>query len=54
MGSLLNITNINGWQDLDFNAILSIAVIVACIATPISEIVLSHFHFEQLKDKKST
>jgi hypothetical protein len=53
MGSLLNITNVDGWQSLDFNAILSFAVFAACIAAPISLICLSHLHFEQLKDKKS-
>jgi hypothetical protein len=53
MGSLLNITNINDWNSLDFNAIFSIAVLAACITAPITRIVLSYRHFEQLKDKKS-
>jgi hypothetical protein len=45
MGSLLNITNINGWQCLDFNAILSFAMFAACIAAPISLIFVKSFSF---------
>jgi hypothetical protein len=53
MGSLLNITSITDWKSLDFNEIFSIAAFSACIAAPITLIVLIHRNFEQLKDKKS-
>jgi hypothetical protein len=53
MGSLLNITNITDWNSLDFNEVLSIAVLAACIAASITLIILTHSNFEQLKDKKS-